>query len=129
MEPAPLPKQFQERLAASCQWIRQNWNAENTEVPDDLLLEWTHPKESPDDGPPGFHLAVFTFGYLHHERITKKVSSEQQQSVQASRLLELYYLWQLKLALTSISRVTGVHTSPLPLFHFPENETVHVRWT
>jgi len=129
MDQAPLPKQFQEKLAASCRWIRQNWNAANINVPDELLSEWTQPEESRDDSPSGFHLAVFTFGYLHYERISNKFPIGQSQSIEASRLIELYDLWQLKLALTSMSRITGIHTSPLTLFHFPENENVYVRWS
>jgi hypothetical protein len=109
----------------SYRWIKENWNAKNVDVPDELLREWTHSR--PQDGaePFGFHLSVFTFGYLQHEILThKKLAEVTATTVSMNQILELFDRWQVKLALAAVDRITEIRTGALPLFSFPEDEVV-----
>jgi hypothetical protein len=111
-------------LNRSCGWIKDHWNAENLDVPDELLHQWIYNQGEENLEASGFYLAVFSFGYLQHELIAKEVPYGVKRSVPASLLLELFQLWQLKLALVELQRVTNLRFRPMALFNFPEDETV-----
>ncbi len=114
------------RLDQSCLWIKENWNAFNVDVPDQLLREWMHQDNA--DGPPpsGFHLAVFTFGYIQYQLLHDQGPPGATRTVCATKILELYYHWQVKLALACLDRRTDIRTSALRLFSFDENEEVEI---
>jgi len=118
-------KNSRELLNRSCAWIRQHWDAKNSDVPDELLREWIY---SPTDeaDPTGFYLAVFSFGHMQHELVSRNVPPGARLSFSASVLLELFQMWQLKLALVEVHRITHLRISPLALFAFPENEAITV---
>lgn len=110
-------------LDRSCQWIRQNWNASNLDVPDELLEQWMYqPHEETD--PTGFYLAVFSFGYLQYDLVSHNVPPGAVRSFAAAELLELFHAWQMKLALAQVHRATDLRIKPLPLFAFPKGERI-----
>lgn len=111
-------------LDRSCGWIRDHWNAQNLDVPNDLLAEWIYNVEGQDEDPCGFHLAVFSFGYLQHDLISHNVPPGVKRSFAASELIDLFHAWQLKLALAEIHRRTSLRVNPLPLFAFSNDERV-----
>jgi hypothetical protein len=111
-------------LKHSCEWIRNNWNATNLDVPPEFVHKWIYEPEDEDTKPTGFFLGVFGFGYLQHQLISKSVPAGTMVSVRSARLLEHFQLWQLKLAMAEIQRVTDVRVSPMPLFDFPDGEEI-----
>ena len=111
-------------LDRSCGWIKEHWNAENLDVPDELLHQWIYNQGDENLEASGFYLAVFSFGYLQHELIAKEVPYGVKRSVPASLVLELFQMWQLKLALVELQRVTNLRFRPMALFEFPTDETV-----
>jgi len=111
-------------LDRSCGWIRAHWNAKNLDVPDEFLHQWIYNQSDENVEATGFYLAVFSFGYLQHELIAKDVPFGVKRSVPASLLLELFQLWQLKLALVELHRVTDLRFRPMALFDFPADEAV-----
>lgn len=112
-------------LDESCEWIRRNWNAQNLDVPDTLLDQWIYePADGRDEDPLGFQLAVFTFGFLQYDLISRNVPEGVPCTYSASQLMDLFPRWQMKLALAELHRRTNVQTRPLPLFAFTADERV-----
>mgnify|MGYP001552813431 CR=1 FL=1 len=111
-------------LRQSCAWIKDHWNATNLEVPDEFVRQWMYEPGEDEMEPNGFFLGVFTFGYLQHQIIANNVPTGVRQSVPASRLFELFQVWQLKLAMAEIHRKTDVRMKPMPLFDFPAGEQI-----
>ena len=111
-------------LNRSCSWIRDHWDACNLDVPEELLEQWTYQPGESDFEPNGFHVAVFSFGYLQHDLISNRVPVGVKRTLSASLMLELFSRWQLKLALAEIHRGTDLRMHPLPLFSFSNNEEI-----
>jgi hypothetical protein len=111
-------------LDESCAWLREHWNATNLDVPEALRERWMYEPAEDCMNPEGFHLAVFTFGLLQYDLISKGVPEGVQRSYSAQTLLSLFSHWQLKLALAEVHRCTNLRIRALPLFAFPENEQV-----
>jgi hypothetical protein len=111
-------------LDRSCRWIRDHWNANNLDVPDEFLHQWIYNQQDENVEATGFYLAVFSFGYMQHELISKNVPDGVRRSVTSARLIELFQRWQLKLALVELHRVTHLRFLPMALFDFPADETV-----
>jgi hypothetical protein len=109
-------------LEHSCGWIKEHWNAENLDVPDEFVRKWIYEANDEELKPSGFYLGVFTFGYCQHQLISNDVPLGKQVNVKATRIVELFQVWQLKLAMAEIHRVTDVRVSPMPLFDFPDGE-------
>ena len=74
--------------------------------------------------PSGFHLAVFSFGYLQYDIVSHNVPPGVTRSVSSSELLELFRAWQMKLALAEIHYRTNLRVKPMPLFAFPKDERI-----
>ena len=55
-------KSARRHLERSCAWIRQHWDAQNLDVPEELLEQWIYDVPEQEADPTGFHLAVFSFG-------------------------------------------------------------------
>jgi hypothetical protein len=111
-------------LDRSCGWIKNHWDAKNVDVPEELLHQWIYTQEDDQVDPTGFYMAVFSFGYFQHELIAKNVPFGVKRSVPVSLLIELFQLWQLKLALVEVHRVTDLRFRPMALFAFPADEKV-----
>ena len=109
-------------LKESCAWLREHWNVTNLEVPERLRARWIY--ETSDDCPEGFHLAVFTFGYVQYDMVSNSLPAGVKREYSAQRLLSLFSHWQLKLALAEVHENTPFCTRALPLFSFPDNEQV-----
>ena len=101
----------------------------NVDIPDDLLQEWMRSSAPGDIDPIGYQLAVFSFGYLYHDLVINKIDSDVPRSIAATKILELFNVWQVKLALAAVDRATGLRTSALPLFSFSEDEQVEGHWS
>ena len=111
-------------LDQSCAWIRDHWNANNLDVPDQFLDQWIYNLSDGETEPSGFHLAVFSFGYLQYDIVANNVPPGVKRSLPASELLDLFQAWQMKLALAEVHRKTDIRTKPLPLFGFPKGEQI-----
>lgn len=111
-------------LDHSCAWIREHWDAQNLDVPDELLDRWIYQNNEDEEEPTGFYLAVFSFGYLQHDLLASRVPAGVKRSVPVTQIFELFGAWQLKLALAQIHRVTDLRVRPMPLFAFPAEEQV-----
>ena len=119
-------KPSRQLLERSCAWLREHWNANNLDVPDDLLRQWIYQTGEDEEEPSGFHLAVFTFGYLQYDFIASNVPYGMERTVGLNELLERFGMWQMKLALAEIHRRTQLKTKPLPLFAFSADQQVQV---
>lgn len=111
-------------LEHSFSWIRENWNAKNLDVPTEFIHRWIYEPNDEELRPSGFYLAVFTFGYCQHRLMSNHVPFGEQVSVSSARIVELFHVWQLKLAMAEIHRVTDVRVLPMPLFDFPDGEKI-----
>jgi hypothetical protein len=111
-------------LDRSYAWIREHWNAQNLDVPDEFLTRWLYNTDDEEVEPPGFHLAVFSFGYLQYDILSHNVPPGVTRSASLSELLDLFQAWQVKLALTEIHRRTHVRVKPMPLFSFTTDERI-----
>jgi hypothetical protein len=111
-------------LERSCGWIKDHWDAKNVDVPDEFLHQWIYDHNEDYVDPTGFYLAVFSFGYLQHELMAKGVPFGAKRSVPVSLLMETFQLWQLKLALVELHRVTNLRFRPMALFEFPDDERI-----
>jgi len=105
-------------------WIRNHWDAQNLDVPDEFVAQWIYTHDDENPAPVGFHLAVFSFGYLQHVIVSNNVPPGKTLSVGVTELLDLFQKWQIKLALAEVHRRTDVRTKPLPLFAFRNDEQV-----
>jgi hypothetical protein len=120
-----LKKTSRALLHRSCDWIRMHWDAENLDVPDDLLYQWLYHPGNEENDPQGFYLAVFSFGYFQHDLIASGAAeSGIKRSVPSALLFRSFELWQMKLALVEVHRVTDVRIRPMPLFNFPDDEHI-----
>lgn len=117
-------KSSRKLLKRSCEWIRSNWNAQNLDVPTEFIHKWIYEPNEEEAKPSGFYLGVFTFGYCQHQLLSRGVPVGERMSVPSSRLLELFQVWQLKLAMVEVHRVTNVRMRPVALFDFPEGEQI-----
>jgi hypothetical protein len=115
-------KSSRKLLRQSCEWIRGHWNAKNLDVPTEFVHRWIYEPSEEEVGPSGFYLGVFTFGYCQHQLLSRDVPLGEKISVPSGRLLELFQVWQLKLAMVEIHRVTDVRVRPMTLFDFPDGE-------
>lgn len=113
-------------LDRSCAWIKEHWNACNLDVPDEFLLQWIYQTDDENEDPSGFHLAVFSFGYLQHDIVAHNVPPGVERSFSVEELLEHFQKWQMKLALAEIHRRTDMRVKPMPLFGFSGEERVEV---
>lgn len=114
-------------LETSLEWIRHHWNAQNHEVPDDLLEKWLFPYDDNDDEPLGFHLAVLTFGLIQYDMLVHNVPAGVERALSLTRIAETFPKWQMKLGFTEVHRRTNVKSKPMPLFSFSDDERV-VTW-
>jgi len=96
--------------AESLDWIRTHPDALNDEVPPHLLDAWLHNNlgGSERDFP------LFATGCLLW--IARHGAGPRWVKFDAGWILELYGLWQWKLAMAKISRATRVKLDPMPLF-------------
>lgn len=117
-------KNSKKLLNRSCAWIRENWDARNLDVPEELLDQWMYQADEEEIEPSGFYLAVFSFGLLQHDLISNRVPPGVKRTFHLSVLLDLFSKWQLKLALAEIHRATDLRVRPMSLFGFPEGEQV-----
>jgi hypothetical protein len=107
----------------SVSWIRKNPSATTHDVPEDLLKSWSY--DSSDElEPSSDYLAIFTFGYCQKQLQKTGNIPGQKLSIGANELLGLFVMWQLKLGLIQVHRKTDVKVEALPLFDFPESESV-----
>jgi hypothetical protein len=113
-------------LQESCAWIRAHWNATNLDVPEDLREKWMYEPSDERSVPEGFHLAVFTFGFVQHDMVSHCVPGGVRRQYSSEMLLSRFTHWQLKLALAEVHTRTNLKTQALPLFEFQENEKVEV---
>ena len=111
-------------LRQSCEWIRDHWNANNLDVPPEFVRKWIYEEDDEELKPSGFYLCVFSFGYFQHQLESRKVPLGVKIEVPSARLFALFPMWQLKLAMAEIHRVTDVRVLPMPLFDFPEGEQI-----
>lgn len=119
-----MKKTARRSLNHSCAWIRQHWNADNLDVPDEFLSLWIYDTSEHEEEPSGFHLAVFSFGYLQHDLLSHNVPPGVSRSVSASELIGLFHKWQMKLALVEIHRRTELRVKPMPLFAFSDDDRI-----
>jgi hypothetical protein len=117
-------KSSRKLLTESCGWIKDHWNAKNLDVPAEFIRRWIYEPTDEELKPSGFYLGVFTFGYCQHQLNSNDVPFGKQVSVSSARLVELFQVWQLKLAMAEIHRVTDVRMRPMPLFDFPDGEKI-----
>ena len=117
-------KQARRILNQSFAWIRAHPNATNRDVPEGFLDHWVFKDDSEEPKPAGFFLSVFTFGYLQHQLLHGDRPPTEPRSVPVTEVIERFYQWQLKLALTEIHRGTNLQIEPLSLFGFSEDEIV-----
>jgi hypothetical protein len=111
-------------LQHSCDWIRQHWDAQNLDVPDELLAAWIFQDDEEDPKPRGFHLAVFTYGFLQRELVVTGQPPGAKRAMPVAVIFDRFERWQLKLALAEVHRKTDLQVDPMPLFGFPEKEDV-----
>jgi hypothetical protein len=111
-------------LEQSVGWIKDHWDAKNLDVPPEFIRKWIYESNDEELKPSGFYLCVFTFGYCHHQLVSNDVPLGKQVSVSSTRIVELFHVWQLKLAMAEIHRVTDVRVRPMPLFDFPDGEKI-----
>ncbi len=109
-------------LDRSCAWIREHWNAQNTEVPDEYLEQWLYVTNENQEDTVGFQFTVFTFGYFQHDLVRSNVPPGVKRSVHMDQMLEYFHIWQLKLALAQVHRCIDLKGSPIPLFSFRDGE-------
>jgi hypothetical protein len=107
-------------LDKSLKWISEHANATNLDLPDELLNEWIFVEDQEEQNPTGFHVTVFTYGYVQKQTYEKASSGNI--SIELKQLIELFGHWQLKLALAKMHRRTEITVDPLPLFSFPNGE-------
>jgi len=117
-------KTSRKMLDRSCAWIRDHWCARNLDVPPEFLEQWIYEQSENESDAPGFHLAVFAFGFLQHDLIASQVPNGIKRSFSASVIMDRFSQWQLKLALAEIHHRTDMKSQPLPLFAFPEEEKI-----
>jgi hypothetical protein len=111
-------------LNRSFAWIRAHPDATNRDVPEEFLDHWVFKDDDEEPKPAGFFLSVFTFGYLQHQLLHDDRPPTEPRSVPVDELIEKFYQWQLKLALTEIHRGTNFPIEPLSLFGFSDDEIV-----
>lgn len=111
-------------LTESCGWIKDHWDAKNLDVPDEFVRKWIYEPDDEELKPSGFYLGVFTFGYCQHQLVSNDVPLGKTVSVPADRIVELFQVWQLKLAMAEVHRVTDLRVRPMPLFDFPDGEEI-----
>jgi hypothetical protein len=117
----PLEKNRRALKRESLSWIREHPFATNHDVPDRLVMQWSYRADDPFE-PSSFYLGIFSFGYLQRQLLESSRPVGEKHSIPADRLLELFHLWQLKLAITTVHRETDLKVSPNPLFSFPPDE-------
>ena len=118
MSMSPDKKQ---RLEKSLKWISEHAHATNLEVPDEFLSDWMFEDDEEEQRPSGFYFTVFAFGYARRA-LSSPTGSNKPITIRLGQLIELFGLWQLKLALAQIHRRTDKMVEPLPLFTFPSGE-------
>lgn len=110
-------------LDRSLEWVRQHMNATNLDVPQDLLKLWIYNQDSDEsDLPPGLCLSVFVYGYMIHDFEANPAPDGTKREIPMERVMEMFRLWQLRLALNELYRCTEVRSKPLPLFSFSDHE-------
>ena len=120
-------KQARRILNQSFAWIRAHPDATNRDVPEEFLDQWVFHDDDEELKPAGFFLSVFTFGYLQYQLLHGDRPPTEPRSVAVTELIERFYQWQLKLALTEIHRRTDLQIEPLSLFGFSDAEMVMCR--
>lgn len=111
-------------LKRSLQWISTHPGALNLDVPSDLLSEWTLIDSEGDPKPEGFYLAVFSFGYFQELLASSPHPLGHIHKVPASRIIDCFAAWQMKLALAGIHHASDLSVAPMPLFTFTDDEQV-----
>jgi hypothetical protein len=114
-------------LDRSHAWIRSHLDGTNLDVPADLLSEWIFQDDEEGPHPKGFHMSVFAYGFMQCALADSPVPTttpENGLSISASKLIEYFNVWQLKLGLAEMHRKTEVGVAPMPLFRFPAGEQV-----
>ena len=119
-----MKKKRRTLLNQSFDWIRRNPFANNLEVPNELLERWMFESDEEEEHPKGFHLSVFSFGYLQRDILTRQSPTTEPSSISITRLLSFFDLWQLKLGLVELHRNTDLRVDPMPLFTFPDGEEI-----
>ena len=110
-------------FAESAEWIRANPLATIHDVPDRLVQTWCCDVED-ERVPTGFYLSVFTFGYCLRQLLDSGTAPNQKITVTASKMIELFQVWQLKLGLAEVHRKTDLKVGPVALFDFPKDEAI-----
>lgn len=93
------------------------------DVPDRLVKCWVCDLDDVS-APMGFHLSIFTFGYCQRQLLVTDAPANKKMSVAADTVLSLFQMWQLKLGLIEVHRKTEVRIGQMPLFDFPQGETI-----
>ena len=113
-----------ELLNRSFAWIREHLNATTRDVPAEFLTEWSFKDDEEYPKPEGFFMSVFAFGHLQHELLTGDVPPGEKLTMPVELLYERFGMWQRKLGLAQVNRMTNLQIEPLVLFGFPEGEEV-----
>ncbi len=119
-----MKKKPSELLNRSLAWVRTHPNATNMDVPEEFLFQWIFEDEGDEPRPAGFFMTVFAFGHLQHEVLTDNMPPSQPRTMPVDQLYERFGMWQLKLGLAQICRMTDLRIEPLVLFGFPSGEEV-----
>ncbi len=108
-------------LEQSLAWIKDHPFATTHELPATIAQTWSYDSKS-ELGPSSFYLSIFTFGYC--QRQISKLPPERpvKYSVELTKLLPLFTLWQLKLGVVELKALNQLETEALELFDFPEGE-------
>lgn len=111
-------------LTESIVWISQNMTATNLDVPTHLLDEWLFIPTTTRRDPMGFLLSVFTFGHCCQGIHAGALPIDDTISISTADLMQQFTIWQFKLGLAKIQRVTDFPFRPLPLFRCSRHELV-----
>jgi hypothetical protein len=72
-------------------------------------------------------MTVFAFGFMQcalADSADQATTEENALSISASKLVEHFNMWQMKLGLAEMHRKTELGVAPMPLFRFPAGEQV-----
>ena len=108
-------------LEESLAWIKDHPLATTKEVPISFVKKWAYDPNS-ELGPSSFYLTIFTFGYCQRQILKLPPERTVTFSVELTKMLPLFSLWQLKLGLVELKALNLLETEALALFDFPEGE-------
>ena len=118
-----MPTNYDKILEESFEWIRNTPRASTAEVPEYLNIAWTVPHET-DDEPTGFHMKVFAFGYMQCRLLESPRSRSNPHRIAMSQMQKFFLMWQMKLAMGELSRLSDLKSAPMHLWQFRPNEKV-----